>query len=203
MSTTSKRKFEITSASLHVMAMMFMLCDHIWGIGIPGNDWLTCVGRLAFPIFAFMIVEGYFHTKNFKKYLLRLLIFALISEIPFGLTVFLGVTTGDTEKEAAYLAKKIANLRIFEDENGKMNLSVQDVGGEVLLVSQFTLYGDASKGNRPSFTLAARPEIAEPLYEFTVNEVGRYGITVKKGVFGADMQISQHNDGPVTILLEA
>ena len=127
----------------------------------------------------------------------------LISEIPFGLTVFLGVTTGDTEKEAAYLAKKIANLRIFEDENGKMNLSVQDVGGEVLLVSQFTLYGDASKGNRPSFTLAARPEIAEPLYEFTVNEVGRYGITVKKGVFGADMQISQHNDGPVTILLEA
>ena len=127
----------------------------------------------------------------------------LISEIPLGLTVFLGVTTGDTEKEAAYLAKKIANLRIFEDENGKMNLSVQDVGGEVLLVSQFTLYGDASKGNRPSFTLAARPEIAEPLYEFTINEVGRYGITVKKGVFGADMQISQHNDGPVTILLEA
>ena len=127
----------------------------------------------------------------------------LISEIPFGLTVFLGVKTGDTEKEAAYLAKKIAGLRVFEDENGKMNLSVKDVGGEVLLVSQFTLYGDASKGNRPSFTLAARPEIAEPLYEFTVNEVGRYGITVKKGVFGADMQISQHNDGPVTILLEA
>ena len=127
----------------------------------------------------------------------------LISEIPFGLTVFLGVTTGDTEKEAAYLAKKIAGLRIFEDENGKMNLSVKDVGGEVLLVSQYTLYGDASKGNRPSFTLAARPEIAEPLYEFTVNELGRYGITVKKGVFGADMQISQHNDGPVTILLEA
>ena len=126
----------------------------------------------------------------------------LISEIPFGLTVFLGVTTGDTEKEASYLAKKIANLRIFEDENGKMNLSVKDVGGEVLLVSQFTLYGDASHGNRPSFTLAARPEIAEPLYEFAVNEVGRYGITVKKGVFGADMQITQHNDGPVTILLE-
>ena len=127
----------------------------------------------------------------------------LISEIPFGFTVFLGVTTGDTEKEAAYLAKKIANLRIFEDENGKMNLSVQDVGGEVLLVSQFTLYGDASKGNRPSFTLAARPEIAQPLYEFALNELGRYGVTVKKGVFGADMQISQHNDGPVTILLEA
>ena len=127
---------------------------------------------------------------------------ALISEISFGLTVFLGVTTEDTQKEGAYIAKKIANLRIFEDENGKMNLSVKDVGGEVLLVSQFTLYGDASKGNRPSFTLAARPEIAEPLYEFTAEEIGRYGITVKKGVYGADMQISQHNDGPVTILLE-
>lgn len=126
----------------------------------------------------------------------------LISEIPFGLTVFLGVKAGDTEKEAAYIAKKIAGMRIFEDENGKMNLSVQDVGGEVLLVSQFTLYGDATKGNRPSFTLAARPEIAEPLYEYTVKELASYGVTVKKGVFGADMQIEQNNDGPVTILLE-
>ena len=126
----------------------------------------------------------------------------LISEIPFGLTVFLGVKTGDTEKEAAYIAKKIAGMRIFEDENGKMNLSVQDVGGEVLLVSQFTLYGDATKGNRPSFTLAARPEVAEPLYEYTVKELASYGVTVKKGVFGADMQIEQNNDGPVTILLE-
>ena len=92
----------------------------------------------------------------------------LISEIPFGLTVFLGVKVGDSEKEASYLAKKIAGLRIFEDENGKMNLSVKDVGGEVLLVSQFTLYGDASHGNRPSFTLAERPEKAEPLYEYAV-----------------------------------
>ena len=127
----------------------------------------------------------------------------LISEIPFGLTVFLGVKVGDTEKEAAYLAKKIAGLRIFEDENGKMNLSVKDVGGEVLLVSQFTLYGDATKGNRPSFTLAERPEIAEPLYEYAVKELSSYGVTVKKGVFGADMKIEQYNDGPVTILLEA
>ena len=126
----------------------------------------------------------------------------LISEIPFGLTVFLGVKVGDTEKEAAYLAKKIAALRIFEDENGKMNLSVKDVGGEVLLVSQFTLYGDASHGNRPSFTLAERPEKAEPLYEYEVNALQAYGVTVKKGVFGADMQIEQRNDGPVTILLE-
>ena len=125
-----------------------------------------------------------------------------VSEIPFGLTVFLGVQVGDTAKEAAYLAKKIAGLRIFEDENGKMNLSVKDVGGEVLLVSQFTLYGDASHGNRPSFTLAERPERAEPLYEFAVQELSSYGVTVKKGVFGADMKIEQLNDGPVTILLE-
>ena len=127
----------------------------------------------------------------------------LISEIPFGLTVFLGVKTGDGEKEGAYIAKKIANLRVFEDENGKMNLSVKDVSGEVLLVSQFTLYGDASHGNRPSFTEAARPGIAEPLYEYVIKEVSAYGVTVKKGVFGADMKIEQFNDGPVTILLES
>ena len=126
----------------------------------------------------------------------------VISEIPFGLIVYLGVKSGDSEIECDYLAKKIANLRIFEDENGKMNLSVKDVGGEVLLVSQFTLYGDASHGNRPSFTLAERPEKAEPLYEYAVKELSTYGITVKKGVFGADMQIKQHGDGPVTILLE-
>ena len=126
----------------------------------------------------------------------------LISEIPFGLTVFLGVKTGDTEKQADFLMKKISALRIFEDENGKMNLSVKDVGGEVLLVSQFTLYGDANKGNRPSFTLAERPERAEPLYEYAVNALRGQGVVVKKGVFGADMKISQLNDGPVTILLE-
>ncbi len=127
----------------------------------------------------------------------------LISEIPFGLTVFLGVKVGDGEKQAAYLAKKIAALRVFEDENGKMNLSVKDVGGEVLLVSQFTLYGDASHGNRPSFTLAERPERAQPLYEYAVKELSALGVTVKTGVFGADMQIEQRNDGPVTVLLEA
>ncbi len=126
----------------------------------------------------------------------------LISEIPFGLTVFLGVKTGDTEKQADFLMKKISALRVFEDENGKMNLSVKDVGGEVLLVSQFTLYGDATKGNRPSYTLAERPERAEPLYEYAVNALREQGVVVKKGVFGADMKISQFNDGPVTILLE-
>ena len=125
-----------------------------------------------------------------------------ISEIPFGLTVFLGLKSGDTQAQADYLTKKIANLRIFEDENGKMNLSVKDVGGEVLLVSQFTLYGDASHGNRPSFTLAERPEKAQPLYEYAVNALRAQGVTVKTGVFGADMKIEQYNDGPVTILLE-
>lgn len=127
---------------------------------------------------------------------------SIVSEIPFGLTVFLGVKSGDEEAQATWLMKKIANLRVFEDENGKMNLSVKDVKGEVLLVSQFTLYGDASHGNRPSFTLAERPEKAELLYEYAVKELRAQGVTVKKGVFGADMQIMQHNDGPVTILLE-
>ena len=127
----------------------------------------------------------------------------LVSEIPFGLVVFFGVKTGDTEKEADYLAKKIAALRIFEDENGKMNLSVKDVGGEILFVSQFTLYGDASKGNRPSFTLAERPERADALYQYAAQKLAEYELPVKLGVFGADMQIEQQNDGPVTILLEA
>ena len=126
----------------------------------------------------------------------------LISEIDFGLTVFLGIKTGDEKEQADYLMRKIANLRVFEDENGKMNLSVKDVGGEVLLVSQFTLYGDASHGNRPSFTLAERPEKAEPLYEYALSALQAQGVSVKKGMFGADMKIEQLNDGPVTILLE-
>lgn len=127
----------------------------------------------------------------------------LVSEIPFGLTVFFGVKTGDTRAQAEYLAKKIANLRIFEDENGKMNLSVKDVGGEVLFVSQFTLYGDASHGNRPSFIEAARPEEAEPLYLYAADRLRQNGVPVKLGIFGADMKIEQFNDGPVTILLHA
>ena len=127
----------------------------------------------------------------------------LVSEIPFGLVVFFGVKVGDDEAKADYIVKKIANLRIFEDEDGKMNLSVKDVGGEVLFVSQFTLYGDASHGNRPSFTLAERPERAEPLYEYAAEKIREYGVPVKTGVFGADMKIEQLNDGPVTILLES
>ena len=126
-----------------------------------------------------------------------------VSAIPFGLTVFFGVKRGDTQKQGEYIAKKIAKLRVFEDENGKMNLSVKGVGGEILFVSQFTLYGDASHGNRPSFTEAEEPQKACALYEYTAQKLAEYGVPVKLGVFGADMQIAQHNDGPVTILLEA
>ena len=126
----------------------------------------------------------------------------LISEIPFGLAVYLGVKVGDSDDMPAQMAKKIAAMRIFEDENGKMNLSVRDVGGEILLISQFTLYGDCSHGNRPGFTMAERPEHADMLYERTAEELRMLGVTVKTGVFGADMKIEQYNDGPVTIIYE-
>ena len=125
-----------------------------------------------------------------------------ISEIEGGLAVYLAVSPADSEKSAELMAKKIAMLRVFEDGQGKMNLSVQDVGGEVLLSAQFTVYGDCSHGNRPSFIGAARPEQAQPLYERTAEAIAAYGIPVKTGVFGADMQIEQHNDGPVTILYD-
>lgn len=126
----------------------------------------------------------------------------LVSEIPFGLAVYLGVKVGDTEKNAQAMAKKIAALRIFEDGNGKMNLSVKEVGGEILLISQFTLLGDCSHGNRPSFIEAERPERANPLYEYTAKLLRESGVTVKQGVFGADMKIQQYNDGPVTVIYE-
>lgn len=125
-----------------------------------------------------------------------------VSQIPFGLAVYLGVKVGDTESEAQTVAKKIAALRVFEDDCGKMNLSVKDIGGEILLISQFTLYGDCSHGNRPSFTMAERPEKAEPLYVSVAGHLRGYGITVKQGVFGADMKIEQYNDGPVTVIYE-
>ena len=126
----------------------------------------------------------------------------LISEIPFGLAVYLGVKAGDAPNKAEAIAKKISALRIFEDANGKMNLSVSDVGGEILLISQFTLYGDCSHGNRPSFIEAERPEPANALYELTAQKLRELGMTVKLGVFGADMKIEQYNDGPVTIIYE-
>lgn len=127
---------------------------------------------------------------------------SLVSEIPFGLAVYLGVKTGDTRAQAQAVANKISKLRIFEDGNGKMNLSVSDVGGEIMLISQFTLYGDCSHGNRPSFTLAERPEQANELYEYTAEQLRVLGMVVKTGVFGADMKIEQFNDGPVTIIYE-
>lgn len=126
----------------------------------------------------------------------------LISEIAGGLAVYLGIAPEDGENNAEAMAKKISNLRVFEDEQGKMNLSVQDIGGEILLVSQFTLYGDCSRGNRPSFIGAARPEHAAPLYEYTAQCLRRQGCGVKTGIFGADMKIEQYNDGPVTIIYE-
>ena len=126
----------------------------------------------------------------------------LVSEIGRGLVVYLGVKAGDNEKQAEKAMEKVALLRVFEDDAGKMNLSVRDVKGEVLLVSQFTLYGDAKKGNRPSFSEAERPERADALYEHAVSYLRSLGVPVKTGVFGADMQIEQHSDGPVTIIYE-
>lgn len=126
----------------------------------------------------------------------------LVSEIGRGLVVYLGVKAGDNEKQAEKAMEKVSLLRVFEDEAGKMNLSVRDVKGEVLLVSQFTLYGDAKKGNRPSFSEAERPERADALYEHAVSYLRSLGVPVQTGVFGADMQIEQHNDGPVTIIYE-
>ena len=126
-----------------------------------------------------------------------------VAEINTGLLVLLGVTETDTPKEAAWLASKLVNMRIFNDAEGKMNLSLLDVGGEALVVSQFTLYADARKGNRPSYVQAARPEKAKPLYEFFVAEIQKLmGKPVPTGVFGADMKVSLINDGPVTLILE-
>jgi len=120
-----------------------------------------------------------------------------------GLLVLLGVNKQDTTAEADYLAEKIANLRIFEDRAGRMNRSLLDIGGEMLVVSQFTLYGDCRKGRRPSFVDAAGPEQANSLYEFFVEEVRRKGITVATGQFRSMMAVSLINDGPVTLIVES
>ena len=126
-----------------------------------------------------------------------------VGKIEKGFMVLCGITHQDSEKEADILARKLCNLRVFEDENGKMNLSLKDVGGELLIISQFTLYADSmSSGNRPSFIAAARPEKAEPLYEYFIKKCESEGIHVEKGIFGADMKVSLINDGPVTILME-
>lgn len=125
-----------------------------------------------------------------------------VGEIGRGFCILLGVTHADTTREADWLASKIAGIRLFEDPAGKLNLSLAEVGGELLVVSQFTLYGDASRGRRPSFIAAARPEQSEPLYDYFVNQLRAAGFTVATGVFGADMQVHIVNDGPVTLLLE-
>ena len=125
-----------------------------------------------------------------------------VSAIGRGLVVYFGVRRGDGEAQAAKCAEKIAKLRVFEDGAGKMNLSVRDVGGEVLFVSQFTLYGDAAKGNRPSFTEAEEPTRAKALYLFAADCLRAQGVPVRTGVFGAQMEILQRNEGPVTILYE-
>src|SRR6185369_9998159 len=120
-----------------------------------------------------------------------------------GLLVLLGVSTADTEADADYLAEKVAGLRIFEDFEGKMNLSVADVHGAILAVSQFTLYGDARKGRRPSFDAAARPEQAKQLYEYFVEKIRAAGLSCETGRFQAEMKVELVNDGPVTILLDS
>lgn len=126
----------------------------------------------------------------------------LISEIKHGYVIFLGVKKGDTKADADYFIKKIPPLRICEDENGKINKSIIDVGGEILLVSQFTLYANTSHGNRPDFLSAESPEPASALYEYVAEGLRAQGLTVKQGVFGADMKITQVNDGPFTVILE-
>ncbi len=124
-------------------------------------------------------------------------------KIEKGLNVLLGVGVNDTDDDARYMADKIAGLRIFEDEEGKLNLSVKDAGGDILDVSQFTLYGDARKGRRPSFIEAARPEEANRLYRLFVECLQALGLKVEEGVFRAEMLVKIYNDGPVTILLDS
>ena len=125
-----------------------------------------------------------------------------VGEIEKGFLVLLGVTHNDTKEKADYLVKKLCNLRVFEDENEKMNLALKDVNGKLLIVSQFTLYADCTGGNRPSFVNAAKPEMANELYEYFCNKCKENGIEVQKGIFGADMKVSLLNDGPVTIIME-
>lgn len=128
---------------------------------------------------------------------------AIYSSIKNGLLVLLGISVADEKEDVDWLCKKIIGLRIFSDENELMNLSVKDINGQILLVSQFTLYGDANKGNRPSFIQAARPEKAIPLYEYFIQQLCKNDINVYTGKFGADMKVSLTNDGPVTIIIDS
>ncbi len=127
----------------------------------------------------------------------------IVSEIDGGLLVYIGVGKEDTSKDAEFIADKLVRLRIFQDETGRMNRSVFDVGGEILVVPNFTLQGDCRRGRRPSFDAAAEPQKAQRLYKHVVTAIEKQGIKVKKGIFGAHMQISSVNDGPVTFVLES
>lgn len=126
-----------------------------------------------------------------------------VSQIDEGLLVYLGVGKGDSTGDAEFMAEKLVNLRIFADDDGKMNRSVRDVGGAILLVSNFTLHGDCRKGRRPSFDEAAEPKLAEELYEKVGELIAGQGVTVKKGMFGGHMKISSINDGPATFLIDS
>lgn len=126
----------------------------------------------------------------------------IVGEIKEGLLILLGISDEDTEKEVEQMVRKIMKLRIFTDNNGKMNLSIKDINGELLVISQFTLYADCTKGNRPSFSNAGKPEHANKIYEYFIKISKELGIHTKHGVFGADMKVSLTNDGPVTIVLE-
>lgn len=126
----------------------------------------------------------------------------IVGKIKQGFLVFVGVAQDDTKEKADYLIKKLCNLRVFCDNKGKMNLDLKDIQGELLIVSQFTLYADCKKGNRPSFTLAGAPELANSLYQYVIEECQKLGFKVEHGIFGANMKVSLVNDGPVTILLE-
>ena len=127
----------------------------------------------------------------------------IIGEIEKGLVILLGISNNDTEKTIEQMAHKISNLRIFSDENEKMNLSIKDINGQILVISQFTLFADCKKGNRPSFTNAGSPEHANKLYEYFIKQIENQRINIQTGIFGADMKVSLINDGPVTIILEA
>jgi D-tyrosyl-tRNA(Tyr) deacylase len=127
----------------------------------------------------------------------------VVGEIGLGLLILLGVAQTDTEQDADYLAEKIAGLRVFEDADGKMNLAVAEVGGAVLAVSQFTLYGDARRGKRPSFDAAARPELAKKLYDYFCTRIRALGLRCEEGVFQATMDVELLNAGPVTVLLDS
>ena len=127
----------------------------------------------------------------------------VIGQIGHGLLVFVGVSDSDNRQIADKMTDKMTKLRIFDDADGKTNLSISDVGGEVLVISQFTLYADCRKGNRPSFTLAGKPDMAEELYEYIMEAIQEKGFPVARGEFGADMKVSILNDGPFTILLDS